>query len=251
MLLTTGFKVGIVNYLNTQPVLYGLEKEKNNLPIELIKDYPARIGEMLVNDTIDIGLIPVAMLPKIKEAKIISNYCIGATNAVASVCIFSEKPLHELKTILLDYQSRTSVVLTKILIKEYWKLNVEFVAASNDFIDEIKGSTGALVIGDRALKLRNKKPFVYDLAEAWINFTQLPFVFAAWVANKPIPQDFIKAFDAANELGFNFLNEIVQANNYPFYDLHTYYTQNISYKFNVEKQKGLERFLQLLASTTN
>lgn len=240
------YKIGVVNYLNTQPLLFGIEKERANLNIELVKDYPAKIGEMLLNNTIDIGLVPVALLPKLSQATIIGDYCIAATQAVASVCIFSEKPLSELKTILLDYQSKTSVALTKILIEKYWKLDVEFVAADSNFIQNINNTTGALVIGDRALQLRNKMPFTYDLAEAWINFTKLPFVFAAWVANKPISQNFITAFNQANSLGFNLLPEIVAANKYPHYNLFTYYTQNISYVFNEEKKKGLSKFLSLI-----
>lgn len=246
MLPMSSYKVGIVNYLNTQPLLFGLEKENLPLEIELIKDYPAKIGEMLLNGQIDIGLIPVAMLPKITNASIISNYCIGATQAVASVCLFSQKPLHELKTILLDYQSRTSVALTKILVNHYWKLDVEFVAADNNFITEIKDTTAALVIGDRALQLRATMPFIYDLAEAWIDFTKLPFVFAAWVANKPIDTNFIATFNEANGLGFNFLSDIVALKNYPYYDLHTYYTQNISYHLDENKKRGLQKFLEFL-----
>lgn len=246
MLQTPFYKIGIVNYLNTQPLLFGLEKEKANLNMELFKDYPSKIGEMLLHNSIDIGLVPVALIPKIAEANIIGEYCIAANEAVASVGIFSQKPLEQLTRIILDYQSKTSVALTKILVKDYWKLDVEFVPASPHFINEIEGTTGALVIGDRALQLRHKLPYMYDLAEAWIAFTNLPFVFAAWVANKPIDAQFIKAFNQANSIGFSFLPEIVAANNYPYYDLYKYYTQNISYTLDEKKKMGLQHFLNLI-----
>ncbi len=80
---------------------------------------------MLLENEIDVGLVPVAIIPEMKEHHIISDYCIGCDGEVASVCLFSEAPLREIKKILLDYQSRTSVELLKLLLKEYWKLNVE------------------------------------------------------------------------------------------------------------------------------
>ncbi len=112
-------RVGAVSYLNTKPLIYGIEKGMIKDEAELVIDYPSKIAAMLLNDEIDVGLVPVAILPKMKEHYIISDYCIGSVGAVASVCLFSEVPLHEMKMVLLDYQSRTSVALLKVLIKEY------------------------------------------------------------------------------------------------------------------------------------
>ena len=36
--------------------------------IELIEDYPSNIATQLLNNQIDIGLVPVAIIPKLKEA---------------------------------------------------------------------------------------------------------------------------------------------------------------------------------------
>src|SRR5688500_1631846 len=121
--------------------------------IELVEDYPAKIAEQLINDKIDVGLVPVAIIPKLKEYFIVSDYCIGADSEVASVCLFSEVRVEEIKEVYLDYQSRTSVNLAKILLREYWKLDVEFIdAKGEDFRNKIKGSTAGVVIGDRALE---------------------------------------------------------------------------------------------------
>ena len=123
--------------------------------IELVEDYPSRLADMLLNNEIDIGLIPVAVLPKIPGYKIIGDYCIAAEGEVASVCLFSEVPMHEIKKIYLDYQSRSSVALLKWMMKEYWGLDAELVQATDDnYRNEIKGTTAGLVIGDRALQQR-------------------------------------------------------------------------------------------------
>src|SRR4051812_30744932 len=98
--------------------------------IELSMDYPAKIAQQLIDGEVDVALVPVAIIPKLKEYHIISDYCIGAEGPVASVCLFSEVPLHDIKRIFLDYQSRSSVALLKLLIREHWKLDVELVDTS-------------------------------------------------------------------------------------------------------------------------
>lgn len=242
-------KVGAVSYLNTKPLLYGFEQSGFIDSIELVQDFPARIATMLLNDEIDIGLVPVAIIPENKAFHIVADYCIGAVNEVASVCLFSEVPMEQIETVILDYQSRTSVQLCKILFKYYWKKNVVFKNGELDFRNQISGTTAAVVIGDRAFEQRLTSPFVYDLASSWKDFTGLPFVFAAWVANKKIDEAFLLKFNLANAYGLQNIAEVVTKINYPLYDLKTYYTQNISYNFDDSKQKGLNTFLNYLKET--
>lgn len=240
-------KVGAVSYLNTKPLMYAFKHGLQVNGMEIREEYPAKIAAMLLNDEIDVGLVPVAIIPKLKEHYIIGDFCIGAENAVASVCIFSEVPLEKIEKVILDYQSRTSVALAKVLIEHYWELPVVFEEAGENFRDDIKGTTAAVVIGDRAFEQRKISPYIYDLAEAWIDFTGLPFVFAAWVANKRLPADFIELFNEGNKKGVENIDEVVAENESPFYDLKTYFTKNISYRLTEGKRKGLEKFLSFLA----
>jgi chorismate dehydratase len=240
-------RIGAVSYLNTKPLLYGIVRSKELLEqIELVIDYPSKIANMLVQDSLDVGLIPVAAIPQLKEWHIISDYCIGAEGAVASVCLFSDVPLDKIERVLLDYQSKTSVNLCKVLLKHYWKINPVLENAKEDFREQIQGTTAGVVIGDRALEQRLSSPYIYDLAEAWQQFTGLSFVFAAWIANKKLPESFCTLFNKANAVGLNELDKVVAENPYNVYDLNTYFSKNISYHFTTEKRKGLERFLQLL-----
>lgn len=238
-------RVGAVSYLNTKPLLYGIRQPHVLEQIELVEDYPARIAEKLLNDEVDLGLVPVAIIPKLKEAHIVSDYCIGADGEVASVSLFSEVPVQEIRQVLLDYQSRTSVNLARILLRDFWKVQPELVQAGENYISQITGSVGGVVIGDRALRQRKVSAYNYDLAMAWKKMTGLPFVFAAWVANKPIDPEFINTFNQANAYGLTLLDEVIAENPYEHYDLKTYYTQNISYELTADKHQGLNLFLEL------
>jgi chorismate dehydratase len=240
-------RVGAVSYLNTKPLVYGFENGLMKNEVDLLIGYPSKIAAMLLNDEIDVGLVPVAVIPEMKEYHTISDYCIGSDGAVASVCLFSEVSLYDIKTILLDYQSRTSVALLKLLIKEYWKINVAFQNTENGYQSEISGTTAGLIIGDRALIQRAKSPFIFDLGEEWKNFTDLPFVFAAWVSNKKLDADFIKEFNEANKLGLSNLEKVVEKNPFKPFDLHTYYTECINFELDENKKKGLELFLKKIA----
>jgi chorismate dehydratase len=214
--------------------------------IELVIDYPASIASKLLNDEIDMGLVPVAIIPKMRDYYINGNYCIGCDGPVASVCLFSETPIDKIETLLLDYQSRSSVALAKVLLKEYWKVTPKLVDGGKDYREHIKGPTAGIVIGDRALEQRQVSPYVYDLGEAWKNMTGLPFVFAAWVSNKPIDPAFIKAFDAANQVGLDQIDTVVAENPYTIFSLHDYYTKYLDYRLDADKRKGLDKFLAYL-----
>ena len=157
-------KVGVVNYLNTKPLLYGLQQDPIREKIELISSYPSKLAEMLLNNEIDVGLIPVAAIPDLPVHHIVGDYCIGAEGEIASVCLFSEVPMNEIKKVYLDYQSRSSVALLQWLMKEYWGIEPEIIhAADESYREEIKDTTAGLVIGDRALEQRRISTFIYDL----------------------------------------------------------------------------------------
>ena len=239
-------RVGAVSYLNTKPLLYGIERSAIRKDIDLIIDYPSSIATMLLRDEIDMGLVPVAIIPRMKEAHINGDYCIGSNGNVASVCLFSETPVEKIEKVLLDYQSRTSVALARILLKEYWRVSPELVDGGKDFRDHIKGRTAGVVIGDRAFEQRRQSPYIYDLAEAWKDLTGLPFVFAAWISNKRLDPGFVKAFDEANRQGILHIDEVVAENPYPLFNLHDYFTRHLDYHLDPLKRQGLKKFLSYL-----
>jgi chorismate dehydratase len=239
-------RVGAVSYLNTKPLLWGIQHSEISRWVSLSENYPAEVARQLKSNEIDLGLVPVAIIPELDEYYIISDYCIGANGKVASVSLFSQVPLEQVETVLLDYQSRTSVALAKILFKNHWHRQPEFMPAYPGYENEIKGKTAGVVIGDRAFVQRQHSLFEYDLSDTWKKMTGLPFVFAAWIANKELPEAFIDGFNRANEAGLKEINRVIAQNPLSDYDLREYFTKNLSYKLDEPKRAGLAMFLDYL-----
>ncbi len=236
-----------VSYLNTKPFIYGIFRGSLSDEIELSLDIPSVCAQKLADGRADIALTPVAILPSLPQAYLVSDYCIGATGPVKTVCLFSEKPVQEITRLYLDFHSKTSATLAPILCREVWGIQPELLVATEGFEKNIQGNTAGLVIGDRAIGLEKRFPFVYDLGEAWKQWTGLPFVFAAWVSTKPLPPDFLARFNAALQLGIAHIPELTQIiPGIPGFDMTAYFQENISYELDEAKWQGLQRFLNLL-----
>jgi chorismate dehydratase len=236
-------KIAAVSYLNAKPLTYTFESGDLKDLIELDFFYPSEVASRLIENKADVALLPVEALLSLKEYYIISDYCISTEGEVASVCLFSDVPLEKIKTVLLDYQSRTSVALLKILLRDYWKISPELINASEGYESKITDTTAGLVIGDRALKQRKKSKYIYDLGMAWKELTGKPFVFAVWAANKKNDKGFIELFNRANKEGINNIEKISSEIFFPEYNLHQYFTQNINYELDERKRESITFFL--------
>ncbi|MCY7411179.1 MAG: menaquinone biosynthesis protein [Chitinophagales bacterium] len=241
-------KVAGVSYLNTKPFLYGINKLMAD-QIELTVQHPSKLAEQLMNQEVDVALVPVSVIPLIKQSKNISNYCIGCDGEVSSVVICSDVPIERADQIYLDYQSRTSVQLSKVLLKNHWHLNPKLINASPGFENEVKGKTAGLFIGDRALELKKKYEFVYDLGFEWKKLTSLPFVFACWVAVTKLSSQFESDLNAAFAFGIKNMQTVIEEEQlqFPAVDVRDYLTQKIQFNFDDEKKKALKLFYELSA----
>jgi chorismate dehydratase len=243
-------KVGAVTYLNTKPLIYGMQQESFLKDHELLLAYPAKLAEMLKKGELDVALVPVALLPELPEYHIVSDYCIASDHEVASVCLFSEKPLLEIRRVYLDYQSKTSVALLKILFREHWKQEVEFLSATDEsYIDLIRDDTAGLIIGDRALQFRERFAYRYDLATAWREMTGLPFVFAVWVSLREMEEDWVRTFNISNAWGVNNIDKIINDLKDPYPYSFSYFKKNIRFSLDPEFRIGMDKYLSLFPST--
>ena len=241
-------RLSAVSYLNTKPFIYGLFRSDLANTIDLSLDIPSICAKKLLSGEVDLALTPVAVIPDLPQAYLVSNYCIGATGKVKTVCVFSEKPLEEIRRIYLDFHSRSSVALTKLLCTHYWKITPELIPAPQGFENQIVGDTAALIIGDRTIGLEDRYPFVYDLGEAWNDWTGLPFVFAAWIAVKPLNPELMARFNKALQIGIDHLPELVKIlPTMDNFDIEGYFRHNISYELDDAKWQGLNRFLNYVA----
>ncbi len=244
-------KATAVSYLNTKPLLYGLIKSGLQREVSLQLDIPSVCADKLIKGEVDLGLVPVAVIPQIPKAQIISDFCIGTVGTVKTVCVFSQCPIEEMTHLYLDYHSRTSVELVQILLREHWHLTPTLIHAKEGFEKKIKGTVGGLIIGDRAIGMEEKYKFVYDLGEAWLAHTGLPFVFAAWVSNRPLEKSFIERFNAAMQQGIDDIPNLLFILPTPVkgFDLQKYFTENISYELDQPKRKALELFHTMMQQT--
>ncbi len=234
-------KVSAVSYTNTKPFIYGIEHADVLEQIELSLDIPSDCAAKLIAGQVDIGLIPVAAIPHVTNANIVADYCIGSVGAVNSVFIFSNVPVEEIKTVKLDSQSRTSNNLAKVLLKFYYKQEVTYTT-------DLDAETDAIVlIGDRTFGKKAEFAFSYDMGEEWMKFTGLPFVYAAWVANKTIPQSFVDDFNAALKFGVDNRNILLeQLPQSPLFDMEDYLMHKLDFELTDKKREALALFLSYL-----
>ncbi len=239
-------RITAVSYLNTKPFLYGLLHHAIHKKITIELNIPSTCAQKMISGEIDLGLIPVAAIPEIPNAQIISDYCIGAEGAVKTVCIYSNVSIEDVTHLYLDFHSRTSVILAQLLLEKYWHLNPILVPTEDGYIERISGTKAGIVIGDKSIGLEKKFKFVYDLAFEWSKFTDgLPFVFAAWVSTKPLSDEFTKEFNAALKFGLAHIPELILLLPSPESDfsLKDYYTKYISYNLDAQKRIALDKFL--------
>lgn len=241
--MSTKIRISAVSYTNTKPFLYGIEHSDIINKIDLSLDMPSDCAQKLIDDKVDIGLIPVAAILNLPRWEIISDYCIGASGPVNSVFIFSKCPAEQIRTLQLDPESRSSNNLARVLLKNYWKAKYEPVVNAQDYAESNDPQTAFVQIGDRTFGKKQQYKYVYDLAEEWNRFTGLPFVFAAWVANKPIPADFMAEFNQAMKSGLDhradLLKEIPQR---PDFDLEDYLMHKLDFNLTEDKKKALHLF---------
>lgn len=249
-------RISAVKYANTYPFIYGLKKSGFDEKIILETDHPAECAAKLIDNRADIGLVPVAALLQMKEHHIISDYCLSSNGNVRTVMLLRNCSFEELDTIYLDYRSRTSVTLAKILAKHWWKRSFTWVNTSEgfDFLN-IGCNEAVVLIGDQCFEYEKNFRSGIDLSMEWKNFTGLPFVFACWAANKDLDQSFLTEFNAALKTGVDNIDEVVktmgQKGSITGNVLKQYLTENIDFNLSEEKKKGLEKFLTFVKKLDN
>ncbi len=249
--------IAAVSYFNTAPFVKGLEAEFRPNEINLHLAPPALCVKFFCAGAADIALVPVGALPDLAYESqahpnwaILDGYCIGAQRAIDSVFLFSELPLEKLTTIYLDSHSRTSNSLLRILAAYFWKQKYQYLAEASHW-KKIHNTAGGVVIGDKAVALKNKFPYAYDLAAEWFRFTELPFVFAVWLVRlekvsdydiKRVTESFSiglanKSFWAIEEAAkFGYTPEAAQS----------YYQKYLHFNLEEPQKNAIERYLSLL-----
>jgi chorismate dehydratase len=250
VLLKKKLKISIVNYTNTIPFRWAIKNSKLVSELDLEEDIPSICAQKLKFKQVDLALVPVALLNELDTFFIETDYCIGSLGEVESVKLYSNTPLTEIDKIVLDYQSKSSINLTKVLCKFFWNIQPVFEDAKPGFEKKLSGNQANVVIGDRTFELNGLFPYEYDLAAEWKKFTGLPFVFAAWVSIEKLEAPFITQFNAVLKHGVRNPEIAIKALSdeliiSPQKAL-TYLTQKIDFHLDLEKKKAMHLFLDYI-----
>lgn len=236
-------KIAAVSYLNTVPFVYGI-KHAQELCAELLLSPPSLCAEAFKQHKVDIALVPVGALPELDDARIVTDYCIGADRSVRTVVVVSNAPIERARTLWLDSHSRTSVILVRILCNELWHINPAIEELTDySVVDAPREGDAFLLIGDKVFDYEGRFAFSYDLSDEWRRLTGKPMVFAVWVARKGIDEEIVDRLEQALTLGMERIWEAIVEQGYSERDYaYDYLTRNIDFLYDIEKHKALELF---------
>lgn len=244
-------RLGAVSYLNTKPLVYGLDAHPDRFEIRF--DVPAKCAELLHEGSVDLGLIPAIEYLRGRYT-IVPGVSIASDGDVATVAVFSRTPIGEVRTLALDQSSRTSVALTHVLCAKKWNIAPRFLPAEPDLETMLKRADAALVIGDPAFEIDPAKHGVtkIDLGAEWQTLTGLPFVYAMWVGrpDAATPAQCL-ALQHARDAGLAHLDAIAKqvggGDRRVEQRTLIYLRDNLKYGLGSAEQAGLRRFYELAA----
>jgi chorismate dehydratase len=242
-------RIAASSYSNTAPLVWSFLYGQNHGKVEMILDNaPARSAELLAEGRVDASLVPVICARTINNAHLVPDVCVGTRERVRSVCLVTKgADLTEVRSVALDVSSKTSVVLTKIIFREFLGSQPEWRYAEPDLDAMLASSDAALIIGDPALRLSFDARYrTFDLAELWHRFTGLGFIFAMWMTLRdPVSIDFAAARDEGLEhidaIAVSYAEGIGVTRD----EMRTYLTENIRFTPDQSMLEGMREYFKL------
>ena len=176
----TAIRIGAVSYLNARPLTWALDRSPQHWQVRY--DLPSVCARLLYDAEVDLGLVPSIEYLRSEQYRFVPGVGIGSRGPVASVALFTRRPLDAIRHIALDTSSRTSVTLIRVLCQHRYRIAPEFVPHGPDLAAMVRDYDAGLLIGDPALELDPTALGVtkIDLGEEWTAMTGLPFIYAAW-----------------------------------------------------------------------
>ena len=242
-------RLGAVDYLNARPLVYGLEMRTDLFSLRF--DVPSKCAALLHEGSIDVGMIPsIEYLRGREPYVIVPGSGIISNGPVASVALFSTKPVSQVRSIAADTSSRTSSGLLRVLCYEAFGVDPSFVPMPPNIDEMLTACDAALLIGDPALYLdpASRGLLKIDLGEEWTKLTGLPFVWAFW-AGRPdaLSTDAIRVLTESRDAGVAASDAIATAYCGPERaELgRAYLRENIKYTLGPREAAGLTRYYEL------
>lgn len=245
-------QIGAVAYLNTKPLIYGLESRlRGTGSVHLA--VPSRLANELHLGNLDVGLIPVVeYLRNRTRYQIVSNAAIACFGPVWSVRVLFRKDPCDVRTLAADEGSRSSVALASILYRSRFGRIPEIMEFPIHARPEDSSADAVLVIGDRAMRPeRYQESFLtdWDLGQEWRIETGLPFVFALWTAREPhfATDELCDILESSRDDGCANVETIIRDHACDYgltpQQCRDYLTKYLRFHFSGEEQAGLAEFL--------
>jgi chorismate dehydratase len=257
-------RVGHIQFLNCLPIYWGLVRSGALLDVELTKDTPDRLNDMLVAGDLDIG--PISLVEYLRHADdllLLPDVAVGSDGPVLSVNLVSQVPLGELdgRRVALGSTSRTSVQLAKMWLAEVHGVHPEYFVCPPDLTAMMLEADAAVLIGDTALRATYEAPGrgldVHDLGEVWQQWTGLPMVFAPWAvrrdyaqANPGLVKDVHHAFVTSRDSALEHVDEVAaQAARWEVFDAQTLalYFRTLDFSLGERQVAGIVEFARRAA----
>ena len=245
-------RLGAVVYLNARPLTWALDRSPSRWHVRY--DVPSVCAELLHAGHVDLGLIPSIEYLHGGTYRLVPGVGIGSRGEIATVALYTGKPIGAVRTIALDTSSRTSVALTRVLCEKRFGIAPEFVAHGPDLPSMAARCDAALLIGDPAFDANHQALGLekIDLGREWTDMTGLPFIYAAWTgrADALRPGD-VEALQRAQREGVAAIDVI--AADYGRGDAGVtrraarYLRDNVKYALGLEEAAGLQLFLDYAA----
>lgn len=254
--------LGAVSYLNTKPLVAGLERrlhEDVDPAARLVLDLPSRLATSLARGELDVALIPTVEFFRGTNYRLVSDAVIACRGPVWSVRLLSRVPIENIKTLALDEGSRTSQALVSILLWEQFGLKPKLLPFPIDQAPESVDADALLVIGDRAMHPAiGTYQEIWDLGDRWCRWTELPFVFAVWAAREGLAESGVSLdriasiLEASRDEGLQCFEAIAAKHAGPLglttADCESYFSRNLHFKLGASERLGMERFRKALSA---
>jgi chorismate dehydratase len=247
-------RVCAVSYLNTVPLVWGIEHGAQRDVFEMSYALPSECADQLASGEADIGIVPVIEIAR-QKLEYFRSTGIACRGPVRSILLVSKVPVREIKTLATDNGSRTSVMLSRIILAEKYGVQPKLISRRADLAPMLGEADAALVIGDPALHLDPATlPFeTLDLGSEWYQLTGLPMVFALWSGRKEVMQPaFEQAFLDSCRAGLAHMDEIVRDQS-PIRGIteqlaREYLTRHIVFELDGRDHEGLDLYLKYAAA---
>jgi chorismate dehydratase len=242
----------VVSYLNTVPLVWGMLHGSQRGLFDLDFDIPARCADKLAAGEVDIGIVPAAEVPRL-GLDVIPGAGIACHGDVRSILLISKVPPGEIRVLAADSSSRSSVALSRIILRERYGARPVLVSMPPDVTSMLEAADAALIIGDPALRVDPAAlPYtVLDLGGEWVSMTGLPMVFAVWARRKNVsPGGLEQAFLDSAHFGLAHLDEIVlcesETRGLSKELARDYLVRNLVMELGEREYRGMRRFLEYI-----